>query len=311
MPARQEGEQVRLTCESFLAAGVDEIIVIDDGSTDGSCKSLPDRVKVIRNEKPVGVGRARNQGAAAATGNVLIFADAHERALASLRPFAQASLDRGAILCAAVKPLEGGSKGPGGKRAWTGYGARKILDKDAVAYKEGWILKRPEERYSPLDALIGACYAVPREVFDRMGGWIETRQWGYNEQAFSIKAWFCGVPMLVDRDTVIRHEFKRRFKYPCSRSGSQLNRWHVHAVLFDAETFESLWAPRFAKAFGGKVEAMARALLAEPSVQAEIADFRRRKIRTDAEFLGAFPPGTGAPASRLRDRHVRRTKAKN
>lgn len=296
MPARQEGEQVRLTCESFLAAGVDEIIIIDDGSTDGSCKNLPHGVTVLRNEKPVGVGRARNQGVAASTGDVLIFADAHERAPASLRPFAQAAVDHHAIVCAAVKPLrDTGSHGPGRKRSWTGYGGKCVMDENGASYKAAWQMNRPKTRFTPLTAVIGACYAMTRETFDRIGGWVETRQWGYNEQGLALKAWYCNVPMILDRDTVVYHQFKKKFKYPSSLSGAQVNRWHIHAVVFEPETFETVWAPAFRKAFGSTVEKQARALLATPEVQAEIVDFKNRRVRTDAQFFEWAPKPKGAP----------------
>ena len=285
---------MRHTCESFLAAGVDEIIVVDDGSTDGSCEpgGLPAGVVVVRNETPLGVGRARNQGAAAATGDVFIFADAHERADMSLRPFAQAALELGAVLCAAVKPLRGGggSHGPGGKREWTGYGARLIEDQQGVAYKNGWNMRRPKERFGKIDTLIGACYAISRATFDHIGGWVATHQWGYNEQALSMKAWLCDVPIVVDAETIVRHQFKHRFKYPASKSGSQVNRWHVHAVLFDADTFEGYWAPRFRMGFGEQVERDARKLLATSAVQDEIEAFRKCKVRTDKEFFEQLAP---------------------
>jgi len=184
-----------------------------------------------------------------------------------------------------VKPLDSGSIGPGRSASWTGYGATLKTDDKSIAYKDGWILKKPQEHYTPINALIGACYAISRETFNKLGGWIKTRQWGYNEQALSMKAWFCGIPLFVDRDTVICHQFKRKFKYPCSKSGSQINRWHVHAVLFDPSTFETYWRPRFTEAFGPKVTKKAEALLAEEDIQQEIKDFQAKKVHTDAEFF--------------------------
>lgn len=282
LPAREEGDQVKQTCISFLNAGVDELIVIDDASKDESCHNLP--ATVITNKQALGVGVVRNQGAKIATGKVLIFADAHERAT-DLTAFAQAAIDNDAIICAAVKPLrETGTNGPGGKSSWTGYGAKLIVDK--AAYKDGWIMVKPKKRLTPITALIGACYAMRREIFDRIGGWIETRQWGYNEQAFTMKAWFCNIPLLIDRDTIIYHQFKKKFKYPLSLTGSHLNRYHVHSVIFDEDTMEKIWLPRFLKAYGKKVHRKGLQLIEEVREEAEA--FKKIKQRTDSEFLSTI-----------------------
>ena len=87
--AWNEGDEVRKTVESLAASIVDprtelEVIVVDDGSTDGSCqfdvgarRAVPTRV--LRHEQPQGVGRSRNHGWREATGNVITFHDAHMR----------------------------------------------------------------------------------------------------------------------------------------------------------------------------------------------------------------------------------------
>lgn len=62
-----------------------EIVLVDDASTNNELKNMfddylsmfPAKVKMIRNEKRQGLIRARLIGAKYATGNVLIFLDAH------------------------------------------------------------------------------------------------------------------------------------------------------------------------------------------------------------------------------------------
>ena len=86
IPSKDEGGWVKSTVEGVLQVSgplLQAVVVVDDGSKDGSCERLEELerqvpVRVI-STAGVGVSHAKNLGAAEASGDVVVFLDAHSR----------------------------------------------------------------------------------------------------------------------------------------------------------------------------------------------------------------------------------------
>jgi len=82
IPTLNEGDMLTMTVENILSVTTYpeiEIIVIDDGSTDGSCdryRSSAGQVRVVTTKR-LGIPMARNLGAEQAQGDYVLFLDAH------------------------------------------------------------------------------------------------------------------------------------------------------------------------------------------------------------------------------------------
>lgn len=88
VPAYNEAQWLPATLDQLLATGLpDEVIVVDDGSTDGTWETLAayrDRVVTLRHPRNRGKGAALATGIRHTQGEIVVFCDAH---LKGLKPF--------------------------------------------------------------------------------------------------------------------------------------------------------------------------------------------------------------------------------
>ena len=81
IPAHDAETTLATTVESARLAGADEILVVDDGSRDGT-RTLARQlagVRLIERDRAGGPGVARNAGLAASTGDFVVFLDSDDR----------------------------------------------------------------------------------------------------------------------------------------------------------------------------------------------------------------------------------------
>ncbi|MEU6666025.1 glycosyltransferase [Streptomyces sp. NPDC046727] len=204
MSAFQEGDSVAQTVASVQGAAVRprEIVLVDDGSTDGSCdRDWPPGVRVLHQDH-VGIAAARNLGARSARQPVVVFLDAHcavdDQWLAPL----VAVLDREPD--ALVGPAVRDHADP----RFVGCGA-EIVD-PLLAYR--W---RPVTGTGGEVGLVpGGCLAVVRDRFLAQGGFAPFTGHGLEDVELALRWWRLGRPLLGAAKSVVLHRFRSLAPYP-------------------------------------------------------------------------------------------------
>ena len=199
--ARNEGAELRHTVRNLIDTLPEdaEILVIDDGSHDGSAAALPRGVRLKRTGG-IGVARARNYGARQARGDIFIFADAHIRVPPDWwRPLLQ--LLRAPRVGAAAPGVKGMAHGEG-----AGFGLTFVGPDLGVRW-----LSLPERAPSPALILPGCCLAIRRDTFEMVGGW-DSGLYGIggNDNEFCLRLWLHGYRLLVAPEVVVLHRFRKR-----------------------------------------------------------------------------------------------------
>jgi len=230
--SRNEGAELCATVTNLrqtLPASRRQLIVVDDGSTDGSAAFLADApdVLLLRTEN-LGVAKARNFGASRATGGIILFADAHMRAPEGwLEPLVEA-LDDPSV--GAVSPGIYSLTDP----RCRGFG----LDLIGAELHARWRIRRGSDPY-PVPVLPGAFLAMRRETLLATGGYDPgLHQLGGNDNELSCRFWLLGYRLLVVPRVEVGHLFRVTPPYPATWSAVVHNRLRMAFIHFGAARVE-------------------------------------------------------------------------
>jgi len=191
-----------------------EIIVVDNDSQDGTVKylkSLSDKqIRVIFNKENTGFARGNNQGAKRAIGDILVFLNNDTEVTRGWLLPLQNTLASKEISIAGPKLLYPDGKIQHAGVAFTDKGMPRHI------YRRFDSNFPPANRKKEYQAVTGACLAIKKEIFDRVGGFDEKYINGLEDVDLCFKVRKSGFRvMYCPKSVVVHHESvgKDRFKY--------------------------------------------------------------------------------------------------
>ena len=273
-----EGPNLRKTVENFRATlpADSEVIVIDDGSEDGSAEGLESGkdVRVFRTDH-FGVAKARNFGAQMARGNFLFFNDAHVAMReGGWEPMVDV-LKRPEV--GGVAPAIDDMEYPG----QIGYAIR-FRGPDLILQ---WLERQAETPYAaPL--IPWCCGGMRRDVFEASGGFDSNMiRWGMVDNEMSVRLWLQGYELWLAPQVLVAHLFKEQFPFTMKWD------WFLHNTLRLA--FLHFDSARIAKVVAGMAghpsfpEALARVVTGNLFERRE--ELARRKVHDSQWLFEKFP----------------------
>lgn len=288
IPAHNEGANLADTVSAALEnAGCDavEVVVVDDGSTDGSPGDVAGRfagcpqVRIVH-EAGLGVARARNRGAQAAGGETLVFMDGH-------------CYTPPGWLAGLVAPLAApqvGLVGPAFASLLHGDGPRGFGAVWVDASLEiRWLPQLADQPYwVPL--LPGGCHAIRREVFDQLGGYDEgMTRWGAEDHEICLRAWLLGRQVVMQPAVTIYHLFRTHHPYAVETAKIIHNRLRLALLHFRRE--RTLKVMSYYQTWAGFPEAVLA--LVDSDVLARRAALQPRRVRDDDWYFSRFGENFG------------------
>lgn len=214
IPTLNEGSMLSMTVENILkvTAYPDiEVIIVDDGSTDGSCDAYRDTQKPVRvvTGKQLGIPRARNLGADEARGEYVLFIDAHCTVSANwIDRFVGALAARDVAIVGPTFTRLSEPEPRGCGNAWINH-----------RLESAWLEPLESDRPYEVPITPGGCQAFRRKTFLGLGGF-ETgfSRWGYQDEEICLRAWLQGYRVLVDPEVVVAHHFRDQAGYDVDHS---------------------------------------------------------------------------------------------
>ena len=252
-----------------------EVVVVDDGSSDGSADGLDDdeRVRVIRGSE-LGAPVARNLGAAHARGEYLVFLDAHCRV-------SPGWLD---VLIGALAPPDVAIAAPSITRLDEpeprGCGMTWISPRLETAWLE-WPAGQPpsEVPFAP-----GGCQAFRARTFGLVGRYDDgMTRWGFEDIEISLRAWLLGYRVIGAPAATVAHHFRESRGFDVGVLFNYLRLLHLHFAP---------WRIERAIAAIGDYPGLERALaeLATSDAPALRAELEAVRVRDDDWFFGVMTP---------------------
>jgi len=228
--SHNEGDHLRRTVDCLLAGlpPDGEVVVIDDGSTDGSAAGLDSGylgVTVVRPEARLGISAARNLGAAQARGDVLIFSDAHVTASPGwLEPLSDALARPDVGVAGPIVSALGEPEARGHGFQWC----------DAALNVE-WLPWQGAEPH-PVPMMAGCFLAMRRDVFAAVGGFDPGMVlYGAEDAEICLHLWTLGYECILVPDVTVDHLFRAAHPYAVSWDAMLHNVLRVAVVHFGPE----------------------------------------------------------------------------
>lgn len=199
VPAFQAADTIGATLTGLLTQSYPdiEVLVVDDGSSDATAEvasSHGERVRVIRQQN-AGVSSARNAGAAAARGSLLVFCDSDDVLLppaveAMVRAWREAGAGRRIVSCNAY-PLTVEGIAPDRARVMEFFPA-------------------PERQRQAILAtnFVSTIALIPRDVFDELGGYDTTLPVAEDWDLW-LRAIYGGVEIVFERRPLALYRWRR------------------------------------------------------------------------------------------------------
>jgi glycosyltransferase involved in cell wall biosynthesis len=275
--AHNEGQEVRRTLDSVHAntESDHEIIIVDDGSTDGCCDGFKsDHIRIIRHPQRIGIAYSRDEASLLARGKVLAYLDGHQRvSYRCLDLCARAAMENKAIVWPDVRNMK--------LIAATAHGASMRLCPNRGYITARWRPYAPWVRLSRISTLKAPGYLIPREIYERVH-WVRgLRGWGASELAIALKAFFLDIDILHLCGPIASHRFRKKPHYELSWNEIWRNHALIVRVCFDDRTWFNYWLP---EVFKDHINKEIEKDLESENIMAQHKIFMAEKLRPDREF---------------------------